>query len=355
MLTYTNIIIAIMMPAVIFLALFQPARKVAIRLGLVDKPNARKQHKGTVPLIGGILIFLSVLITQLLMEDVLRDFSFLKVIFISGGLLTMMGVLDDRFDIRATIKLFIQLVLAHLAIQNGFMITSFFGILGIQELSYPLQYVISLLAIVGFVNAFNLMDGIDGLAGSFALFSIAILAALAYIAGADFLFLVLLSFIPAIVVFLVFNTGKKHKIFMGDAGSLFLGYLIILSGIHLMGVIAIDEKSLNNIAILLCILFIPIMDSLRVYLLRINQGGSPFKADRNHLHHLFLAGGYSPLKSTIYIVSTAVLFILIVVFSGDRFDINWTIFILLGCFITLIALLRYNAYIKEWTEKIKKF
>jgi di/tricarboxylate transporter len=97
------------------------------------------------------------------------------------------------------------------------------------------------------------------------------------------------------------------------------------------------------------------MDSLRVYLLRINQGGSPFKADRNHLHHLFLAGGYSPLKSTIYIVSTAVLFILIVVFSGDRFDINWTIFILLGCFITLIALLRYNAYIKEWTEKIKKF
>jgi len=355
MLTLTNIIIALCMPAVIFLTLFKPARTVAIKLGLVDKPNARKKHKGTIPLIGGILIFISVLVAQTLLEDIARDFTFLKVIFISGGILMAMGVLDDRFDIRASIKLLIQLALAHLAIHNGFVISNFFGILGVHELSYSIQYVISLLAIVGFVNAFNLMDGIDGLAGSFALFSILILALLAYTVEANFLFLILLSFIPAIVAFLVFNTGKKYKIFMGDAGSLFLGYVIILSGIHLMGEMTAQAQSLNNVTILLCILFIPIMDSLRVYLLRINKGGSPFKADRNHLHHLFLAGGYSPLRSTFYIVATASLFMAMVFFSGDRLNINWLIVILLACFIILIALLRYNAYIKEWTEKIKKF
>lgn len=347
--------ITLLLTGLTFLIAYKPFKLIANRLGLVDKPNERKKHTGSVPLIGGILIFCSATIGLLFSKEVSFFDPYVQMVAGSGGALLLVGIIDDRFDVRALLKLVMQFVLAHLAITSGFSISSFYGILGIYELTETVSYIVSVLAIVGFVNAFNLMDGIDGLAGSFALLSIVILTWIAFTLKLSNVVSVLIALWMPLVFFIKKNLNKSRKIFMGDAGSLFLGYLIIISGIYLINNSSTLENGMNLITIILAILALPIMDSIRVYLLRINKGNSPFKPDRTHLHHLFLRTGYSPIKSTLYIISLTVVILAVVLLSSSTANINGLLILIVIGFITLISILRYGAYIKEWTERIKKF
>ena len=284
--------------ALILALIFIPfIKQIAVKVNLVDKPNYRKVHTNAVPLIGGISIAITVLIVLIVSGNQL---SFLKEylpILSSGFVLLIVGVIDDKTDLSAKYKLVIQLLLAFIIALSGPRITTFYGFLGVYEIATWAQYLLTIIVITGVVNAFNLMDGVDGLVGGLSLLGFTMFLVSSVFYNDYFLGKVSVIFIGAIIGFLKFNLSKK-KIFMGDAGSLFLGFILVTFGIHFME----KQHSTNNYGyaygflILVAFFSIPVLDSIRVYVGRIKQGNSPFKADKSHLHHLLLTAGLTHKK-----------------------------------------------------------
>jgi len=278
-------------------------RNIAIKVHLVDKPNYRKVHSTAIPLVGGISIALAVF-TSIFVSG--YRFSFLKEylpILASAMVLLFVGVIDDKKDISAKYKLIIQFLLALIIAFSGTRITSLYGIFGVYQIVIWQQYLVTILIITGVVNAFNLMDGVDGLIGGLSLLGFLLFLLIAiYFKDYNLAFSSTL-FIGAILGFLRFNLSRE-KIFMGDSGSLFIGFILISQAIsflqkHKIG----NQQSPGSYTVVLLILFflIPVLDSLRVYMGRIKRGNSPFSADKSHLHHLFLGVGCSHKKTTLMI------------------------------------------------------
>ena len=218
-----------------------------------------------------------------------------------------------------------------------------------------MQYALTIIVITGVVNAFNLMDGVDGLVGGlsllgFTMFFIASIFYDNYILGK-----ISVIFIGAIIGFLKYNLSKK-KIFMGDAGSLFLGFILVTLGIQFMEKqrVSQDYGYAYGFLILLSFFSIPVLDSLRVYVGRMKRGNSPFKADKSHLHHLLLVAGLTHKKISIFVV----LFCLILFFIGfgliSFFSTTLIIVAIMTLFWAIVKLLLMIANLNEWRQTIKK-
>lgn len=352
--TYIDLIVLFLISGVVSMFLIPLFAILAKKTSLVDKPNYRKVHVNAVPLIGGISIAVSVLfalILNLSFLSVLKEHLFM---LISAYVLLIMGVIDDRFDLKATYKLAVQLLLAYLVTSNGIRITSFYGVLGIYELPVIIQYALTIIVITGVINAYNLMDGIDGLAGTLSFIGILSFSALAFLSNQTYLVMLLVSIAGAILGFLKKNLSKD-KVFMGDAGSLFLGFILAVSGIKIMNVTSVVEPSYSMIVFLIVIgvFSIPVLDSVRVYRERMSLGYSPFKADRRHLHHLFLFFDISHKKATLYISIFAVVMLLSVVLLGLVFPITIAIAMTFLLFLFVAKLLNINKEMHVWKDKIK--
>jgi UDP-N-acetylmuramyl pentapeptide phosphotransferase/UDP-N-acetylglucosamine-1-phosphate transferase len=189
---------------------------------------------------------------------------------------------------------------------GNFHFTTLFGLGGIHEIPMWVSFVITLIVFVGIINAFNLIDGIDGLASGTGIMTSFIMGIWMFGNGAHGMFVVAWSLTGALVPFFYFNVfGKKNKIFMGDTGSLMIGLLIALFAEVICG----KELPVSHLlyikaapSVVFAILLYPIYDMIRVVILRLVKGKSPFIADRNHIHHLFLDAGYSHGRSTFYIL-----------------------------------------------------
>lgn len=280
-------------------------KPVADKVGLLDVPNHRKQHKGAVPLIGGVSIFIGVAISALLFMSLDAQ---QKVLLAASLVIVVMGVFDDLYDLSVRLRLGIQAVctlilcfslhvsLAHLGYMLGFINLNI-GVAG---------YVLAIFAVIGGINAYNMMDGIDGLAGSMALVSLTALIILFAAAGATGYMNWALIFAVAIVPYLFANLklfGFKRKIFLGDAGSMLLGFVIVW--LLILGTQQQDKYFRTVTA--LWIIAIPLMDMAAIMIRRIRKGNSPFKPDRNHLHHIFLRAGLNSRQALAVIVAAAVL------------------------------------------------
>lgn len=334
--------------------LFIPiAGKIAFKIKLVDKPNARKVHPNAVPLVGGIVVFaattLSLLTTNTSWENIIE----VKILFIGAFGLLILGVIDDKMDIRAILKLITQLALAHFAFINGIAIESMYGVFGIYGLPYWVQYLLTLVVITGVVNAFNLMDGIDGLAAGLAIVGFIAFTIVAFLVGNSFLSLLFLTLIGALVGFLRFNLSQTQKIFMGDAGSLFLGFVLVVSAIIILQAAEALPQFHLILAVIIGVLALPVIDSLRVYRGRIKKGGSPFKADKTHLHHLVLLFGLSHKASTLFILIVAGIILGTSIFIGYFFGVGYAILGLLFIFMFIISFLSLNKEVRTWRDKIK--
>ncbi|GAA5038668.1 undecaprenyl-phosphate alpha-N-acetylglucosaminyl 1-phosphate transferase [Marivirga lumbricoides] len=348
-------IITLLFALVITLVLTPILRKMAIAVQLVDKPNQRKVHQNAVPLVGGIVIFIATVTVSFIANSNWSDLNFLKMLMLGALVLLVVGVIDDKMNIRASFKLLIQLLLAHYVFVNGVGITSFYGILGIYELPIFLQYSLTLIVITGCINAFNLMDGIDGLAAGLAIVALGLFAYLAFKLGNSFLLLMYLSLIGSLVGFLRFNLSKKQKVFMGDAGSLFIGFILVVSGIFMIQMAEQTTQQLPlTLSIVIGVLALPVIDSLRVYRRRIKTGYSPFKADKSHLHHLVLLLGIPHKYSSLLIVGVSLVIIVLNILFGNYFGITYSLLIVLLFFILLTTVLRINQDVKTWREKIRK-
>jgi UDP-GlcNAc:undecaprenyl-phosphate/decaprenyl-phosphate GlcNAc-1-phosphate transferase len=260
---------------------------------LYDLPDPRKEHLSPIPTMGGIAIVAGMMVSLFLwfpFNNQIGQICFFFSITVLFGL----GIMDDLKDLSARYKFIIQIGLAALIALSDIRITSFNGLFGINELPLAAQYTFTLLAIVGITNAFNLIDGIDGLAGGVGFMSLVTIGIFLTMSGDINTALIAFALAGGILAFLYFNFNPA-KIFMGDTGSLVLGFVIAVMCIRLMqvNVFAVNSVLPHAPVFVLGIVLIPVFDTLRVFAVRIWKGKSPFMGDKTHIHHLLTNSGFS--------------------------------------------------------------
>lgn len=299
---------------------------VAFRKQLFDVPNDRKVHTGIVPRLGGIsfaptILFSLTFTTGLrylfgyaispdMLDTVVPEFFFLGC---GMTLLYLTGIKDDLVGLRYRSKFQIQVLAASLIPLSGLWINNLYGIFGINELSPWLGIPFTILAIVFITNAINLIDGIDGLASGLSSVSLVVLGSL-FIYNEMWVFATLaFATFGMLLPFFYYNVfgqvERKKKIFMGDTGSLTLGYVLAFLTIRYISYDPdLSPYSEGAIVVAFSTLIVPMFDVIRVVMLRARTHKSLFQPDKNHIHHKFLAMGFSSRKAMITILVMAALF-----------------------------------------------
>lgn len=276
-------------------------RRLAPALGLVDRPDQRKQHHGEIPLVGGLAIFLGV-IAGAAIHGALHGFQ--GTLVETAAVLVLLGALDDRFGLSVRDRLLIQTIAILTVIAStGVYIHTLGFIFGHEVILGWLGVPMTVLAVIGLVNAFNMMDGIDGLAGSLTLVGIGAMILFAWPTPLRGIVLLLGLLAAATLPYLAANLGfMGGKIFLGDAGSTAIGYLLAWALIRLS---QIPQTHLSPVDVLWCVA-LPVFDTLAVMFRRMRQGRSPFHPDRGHIHHILLDAGLGPRKTLLALVALAV-------------------------------------------------
>ena len=288
--------------------------KIAEKHDISDKPDHnRKIHDDNIPLLGGLAIYLGFIISFLIFIDL--DKSTIAFI-ITSMIILITGIFDDIHNVPARTRLLIEAGCALYMACVGMRVDIGQYIFKSNVLIYLLDFILTVLWIIGVINAVNLVDGVDGLAGgvvAIAALGFAIIGSVIY---KDIMFIMALSLIGAVIGFLIYNRNPA-KIFMGDAGSTFLGY--VLSILSIMSIdLSINKASLFVPVI---ILTVPIFDTGCAILRRIFSKKSVLVADRGHIHHRLLNLGYSQKKTVyiIYAIAIASLIVGLIVYMGEHF------------------------------------
>tara|TARA_R110002049_G_C9172848_1_gene562166 strand:+ start:3549 stop:4640 length:1092 start_codon:yes stop_codon:yes gene_type:complete len=326
------VLIAIFIALAVSFASYPAIILVALKKNLLDKSGHRSSHSGTVPNLGGIGIYLSIVVALTITGAPLETKSLFLIL---GGItvLFFLGLKDDILILSPRKKFIGQLLAAFLLIIfTDTRIYGFSGILGITIMPYWISVGFTLFVYLLVINAFNLIDGVDGLAGSLALMACIAFGILFYLYDDISMVVLAASAIGALISFLYFNFSKRRKMFMGDSGSMILGFIIAVFAVRFIDTSESSNTSLfssSSPVLTLSILFFPLLDTLRIFFIRIVvHKKSPFTADNNHLHHRFLSCGFTHKQTTITIVLTNIVLIFVTYFSRN-FDINWQLVLLL--------------------------
>ena len=290
--------------------------RTVLKLKLLDQPNIRSSNENPIPTLGGIAIFFGFLVgsTIGLFEFELPEMMY---IFSASILMLFMGLKDDLVSLSPTKKIIGQVIAACIIIFLAkIRFTHLHGFLGFGEIGMFPSVLITGFTIIVLINAFNLMDGIDGLAAGLSMLVTLIFGTWFLISGHFHHAILSFGLLGAISGFFFYNVyGKENKIFMGDTGSLFLGTIISVLLIR-FNEFNIDQTlpyAVQSVpAISFGILSYPLIDTVRVMIIRILQFKSPFSADKNHLHHRLLTLGFTHRKATYTIIGMNILFILVV-------------------------------------------
>ncbi len=269
-------------------------QNLAKRIGLVDKPDHRKHHSNEIPLIGGIAMFCGFVLAVLLLEQPL---SGLRSLFAGAFILMMVGILDDLRELTPRTRFVAEIMAALLVSLGGGVLLRNFGAIGFSVQEITLSGIVALpltiFAIVGVINALNMSDGIDGLAGGLTLITLAALTWITWMEGLYQQLWLLVLLIAVVMAFLTFNLrlpGRPQAlVFMGDAGTMFLGFILAWFMINLSQE---SQRAMTPVTAL-WIFALPLLDTVTIMLRRMLNGHSPFTADRKHLHHLLLNKGFT--------------------------------------------------------------
>ncbi len=304
-----------------------------MNIGLLDRPCERKKHEGLVPLVGGIAMFTAFSISTILLFP---HWSSLVMVLIAL-LVVSLGVLDDIHGLQTRKRFLVQMLAAVAMVYVGGVQISQLGNLfgdGVVQFGGFFALIFTVFATVGVINAMNMVDGSDGLAGSLALISFLALAYVAYSAGDLKSANMILVIIGALFAFLLFNIrlfGLAARVFMGDAGSMFIGLLLAWFFISLSQG---DKPSLSAVSAG-WIFGLPLLDISAVMTRRLFEGRSPFTAGRDHIHHLLIDHGYSVNKTLSIIVVLHLLFVSLGLIANNQpgWDpaLFWLFVILVAC------------------------
>jgi UDP-GlcNAc:undecaprenyl-phosphate/decaprenyl-phosphate GlcNAc-1-phosphate transferase len=315
--------------------------KVAKLKHLVDSPSEeRKMHRWSIPTLGGVVIFGAIVFSYSLWfpnntfesKDIINDFKHVISCLI---LLFFIGIKDDIIGTAPIKKLIAHIIVAFiLVIMADIRIESMHGIFSIHIiLPLWLSYLLTFFVYVVIINAINLIDGLDGLAGSISLISSFIFGILFYYSGDISLSLLAFVLAGTMLGFVFFNFAPA-RVFMGDAGSLSIGVILCVLAIN-----SINSnyefsptwiQQLNKPVLAMSILVYPLIDTLRIFSVRIFKGGSPFKADKNHIHHKLLAFGFSHAKVTLLLVFYSLLILLSQLILQLYFKLNNSTYIFIA-------------------------
>ncbi len=313
------LLVLVAMPALI---------KVAKLKHLVDEPgDARKLHRKSVPTIGGILIFAGTIIAYCLWfpsrnewqlgnnYDVLKALNEFKYLVASAFILFFVGVKDDIIGVSPTKKLAIHMVVGFiLVVLADIRLTEFWGLFNVDALPYSISIGLSIFVYVVIVNAINLIDGVDGLAAGIGLIASLTFGYWFYRTGDLPLALLACGLGGSLLGFLVFNF-QPAKIFMGDSGSLIIGVVLYVLTMKMIEFppsrMSPAMMDVSKPVLAMAILSYPLIDTLRVFVIRAIQGRSPFSADKNHIHHKLLSLGLShrQVALTLYAYTLLIIFI----------------------------------------------
>lgn len=337
---------------------------------LFDAISDRKSHTGAIPRLGGISFFPSFLFTLSLVTGLRYYYgfeissghettAFKEIMFlITGGtLLFIVGFADDLNGVSYKNKFIAQIAAGIVLLYSGVGITNLGGLFGLHEISPIAGGIISILVIVLITNAYNLIDGIDGLCSGLALLALYYLGVWFMLNNLFIYSIIAMSMAGVVSTFFFYNVmGSRLKIFMGDTGSLLLGFTIAFLGLKFYNLnLNADSYGVSGVpALLLGIVFIPVFDTLRVFCVRMSRGLSPFHPDKRHIHHKMLKMGLTHINSTMIIILIQACFILLnLVLRNININILFVINLTLG-----ILLIKYinklgnrNAPIKTKTGK----
>lgn len=316
--------------------------RVAHLKSLVDVPDiARKVHKDSIPTLGGVSIFAGLIIAYSSIKD-FYDYRDVRFMIPSLIILFFTGIKDDILVISPLKKLTSQVLCALLVSAVGNLrMTSLYGLFGIQTIPYWASITITVLSIVVIINAYNLIDGVNGLAGGLGFISSITFGVWFTLTGNHDLAILAMATAGALLGFLVYNFHIA-KIFMGDTGSLIVGLILAILAFEFIEINKTMEASKSyfwinaSTSVAVAVLCIPLLDLLRVFLLRILKKRSPFSADRNHIHHRLLSLGFTHRKTSLSLYFFNIALIFLAFYLSDLRSTTLLFIILSICFISFL-------------------
>lgn len=342
-----QIVIAVLLGAVacVIVTLIYPfVLRYAIKHHIVDNPNARKLQRTPVPVFGGVAVF-GGLLPMMLTAGIFFDKTTIAINLCSISIMLAIGVWDDRRDISAAFRFFVEiLVVVLMMLASGCIIDDFHGLWGIHGLPWYISWPLSIIACVGIINAINLIDGVNGYSSGYVIISCILFAAFFFHCGMNTLGCLALIGAGALIPFYLHNVfGVKSKMFIGDGGTLMMGTAVAFFVASCLSSASLTQDLVNQnfglIAFTLAVLNIPVFDTLRVMSVRIIRGHSPFHPDKTHLHHLFIDLGFSHSGTTTAILLMNILTVLVWFLSwklGAPIDMQTYIVVALGILNTFV-------------------
>ncbi len=327
-------------------------------LRLFEKRNERSSHNQMVPSFGGISFFIVFVLAL----------SFAEQFFITGRayymipaalIIFMIGLKDDLTGVGPRNKIIGQILATTLLfLSSDFQITQLYDFIGIYDISIWISIPLAFAVVIFFINAYNLIDGIDGLSSSLATFYFVFFAILYYYRQDYTMMMVCMAFVGMFMAFLRYNLSSDKKIFMGDTGSMFIGFIISAFVIEIMASdypTYIKNIPPNNLPhLLIGMLYIPVFDSIRIFIARASEGKSPFAPDRTHIHHLLMdyhGWNHRKTASTIVVMNIG---ICLLVWQSTVHAPQWAVVsVLLGIGIILSLYLRNLRRIIEVRKVVK--
>lgn len=326
--------------------------KVAEYKNYTDKPNGRSSHIKCVPTLGGVAFFITLILAFFFIKD--WNTSNLSIYIIPGlAILFLTGLKDDIMVISPSSKLSAQILAVVFILSNSAMqIQGLNGFLGFDEIPVYVVFPISVLLMVVIINAYNLIDGIDGLASIIGIIISISFGIIFYYLELYYFSILSIMVFAMLLAFLRYNLSYDKKIFMGDTGSLIIGFMISILTIRFLAITPNNLEKLpflkENIPfIVLAILIVPLFDLGRVFLIRILNKRNPFRPDRNHAHHILIDLGLSHPKASLLLGLFNLLFLVLFAFLAIRFK-NIPLFI---TSFVIIFVLFYTLYRLDFSFK----
>ena len=291
--------------------------QVAEKKKLYDIPDERKLHTRLVASLGGVGIFGGFILASLLSIQGQFNFEF-QYFFAAAIVIFFLGLKDDLMILSASKKFIGQIIAASILIHlGGTRLDSMYGLFGFEQVPEGFGLALSYLTIIVVINSFNLIDGVDGLAASLGILTMVVFGAYFFAINMQAYALLSFSLAGSLIAFMIFN-HHPAKIFMGDSGSLMIGLvnsILVIKFINVAHEPSVAIPITSSVAIGFSILIVPLLDTLRVFSVRILNGKSPFTPDRNHVHHLLLDRGLGHAAVTLTCVGVNVGFILLAWFG----------------------------------------
>ena len=293
------------------------------RRNFLDDPGGRKIHTARTPAMGGLPIFIGFCIAILIWApfEVLRETNY---VLSALSIMFIIGFRDDLINLRAFQKLFGQIAAALIIVTVcDIRLMSLYGLFGIGEIPIALSYILSVFTIIVITNAYNLIDGIDGLAGSVGVIASVFFGTWFFLNDQNSFALISFAFAGGLLAFLNFNWAPS-KIFMGDTGSLLIGFFLSIVTIKFIDTNSMLEPSEfvfgGSIGTAMAVLILPLADTARVFVKRVAKGKSPMHPDRTHFHHILLRLGCNHAQSTGILVTVNIVFVLLALVLKDFSD-----------------------------------